>query len=374
MADKDYYKLLGVEKTATKEEIKKAYKKLALKYHPDRAPEDKKIEYEEKFKEINEAASILGDEKKRQQYDQFGSTSFQGGNSGGFQGYDFSDIMSQFRSGNFGDFGDIFDHLFSGGQGGQRRGQQRRRGSDLLYETEVTLEEAAQGIKKNIKLNKLERCEKCHGKGALHLENCHHCQGSGYVKRTQRTAFGLFQQTSPCPYCHGQGELPQDSCDDCNGEGLIRRKKELEVSIPAGIDNGMRLRVSGEGEVGENNGPNGDLYVEVHVKQHRIFQREGNDLKLTIPISFSQAVLGDEIEVPTITNKASLKIPAGTDSGTTFRMRGKGLVSVHHDVQGDQLVKVIIEVPKKLKKKQLDLIKQLNEEKPSSSFFKKFFG
>jgi len=372
MADKNYYKLLGVEKNSTKEEIKKAYKKLALKYHPDRAPEEHKAEYEEKFKEINEAASVLGDEKKRQQYDQFGSASFQGGSSNGFQGYDFSDIMSQFRSGNFGDFGDIFDHLFSGSQG--TRHPQRRRGSDLLYETEITLEDAAQGVKKSIKLNKLERCAKCHGKGALHLENCRHCQGSGYVKRTQRTAFGLFQQTSPCPYCHGQGELAQDSCEECNGEGLIRKKKELEVAIPAGIDTGMRLRVSGEGEVGENSGPNGDLYVEVHVNQHNIFQRDKQDIRLTIPISFSQAVLGDEIEVPTINGKADLKIPAGTDSGTTFRMRGKGLPSVHQGEKGDQLVKVTIEVPKKLKKKQLDLIKQLNEEKPSSSFFKKFFG
>jgi molecular chaperone DnaJ len=367
---KDYYKLLGVEKNAKKEEIKKAYKKLALKYHPDRAPEEKKKEYEEKFKEINEAASVLGNEKKRQQYDQFGSTSFQGGGGSGFQGFDFSDIMSQFRSGNFGDFGDVFDHLFSGGRA---RGSRRRRGSDLLYETEITLEEAANGVEKTILLNKLERCEECSGKGALHFEDCHHCKGSGYMKRTQRTAFGLFQQTGPCPYCHGQGELPQDSCKECSGEGLVRKRKKLEVSIPAGVDNGMRLRISGEGEVGENNGPSGDLYVEVEVEQHKIFQREGKNLNLTMPISFSQAVIGDEIEVPTINGKANLKIPAGTDSETIFRMRGKGLPSVRYGDHGDQMVKVKIEVPKKLSKKQTELLKQLKEEKPSKSFFKKFF-
>ena len=376
MANKDYYKTLGVEKNATKEEIKKAFKKLALKYHPDRAPDDKKKEYEEKFKEFNEAVSILGDDKKRQQYDQFGSAAFSGGNNGGgaggFAGFDFSDIMSQFRSGSFGDFDNIFESLFGGG--GRGRGTRARRGADLLYETEISLEEAAEGVKQSIHLNKLEHCPQCHGKGATTFNKCHHCQGSGYMKQTQRTPFGLFQQTGPCPYCHGKGELPEDSCPSCGGEGLIRKKKEIEISIPAGDDEGMRLRVAGEGEVGENGGPSGDLYVAIHLQEHKYFQRDGEDLHITIPISYTQAVLGDEIEVPTINGKARLKIPIGTDSETTLRMRDKGLPSLRGGYHGDQLVKVQIVVPKKLSKKQKDLLEKIDEEKPSKSFLKKIFG
>ena len=273
MSNKDYYETLGVKKDATKVEIKKAFKKLALKYHPDRAPQDKKQEYEDQFKEINEAVSILGDEKKRQQYDQFGSAAFSGGAGGtGFQGFDFSDVMSQFRSGSFGDFDNIFDHLFGGG-GSSSRTSRARRGSDLLYEMEINLEKAFSGTEEEIQLNKLERCNDCEGKGAHKFESCHHCNGSGYMKRTQRTAFGLFQQTGPCPYCHSHGELPQDSCSKCGGEGLVRKKKKIEVKIPAGVDNGMRLRVTGEGEVGQNNGPNGDLYVQIHIKEHKYFNR-----------------------------------------------------------------------------------------------------
>jgi len=366
---KDYYKTLEVEKGATKEQIKKAYKKLAMKYHPDRAPEDKKIEYEEKFKEINEAVAVLGDDKKRQQYDQYGSSSFQGS---GQQGFDFSDVMSQFKSGAFGNFDDIFDQLFSGGNG--RRTSRARRGSDLLYEAEITLEEAASGVEKEVASNKLENCKECQGKGAQSFENCHHCQGSGYVKRTQRTAFGIFQQSGPCPYCHGKGELPQDSCRECNGEGLIRRRRTISVKIPAGVENGMRVRVPGEGEIGGSGGSAGDLYIEVSVKEHPVFVRSDNDLHLTIPISFTQAVLGDEIEVPTINGKAKLKIPAGTQSETVFRMRDKGIPFVNHVGSGDQMVKVRIEVPRKLNKKQVELIKQLNEDKPSKNFLKNIFS
>jgi len=372
MAEKDYYKTLGIEKSAPKEEIKKAYKKLALKYHPDRAPEDKKKEYEEKFKEINEAASILADDKKRQQYDQFGSSAFQGGaggGAGGFQGFDFSDI---FRQGGFGDFDDVFDHIFGGG--GRRSSRGGRRGSDLAYETEITLEEVHAGTTQSISLNKLERCPDCDGKGAHKFEACHHCRGSGYTQKTQRTPFGIFQQTGPCSACYGRGELPQDKCSKCNGEGVVRRRKEIEVNIPAGVEESMRLRVRGEGEVGENGGPSGDLYVIVHVKDHPIFVRKGDDLHLTLPISFSQAALGDEVEVPTIDGKAKLKIPAGTASETIFRMNNKGLPVLNQDVYGDEMVKVRIEVPKKLTKKQQELIKQLGEEKPSKSFLKKVFG
>jgi len=371
---KDYYKVLGVEKSATKEEIKKAFKKLALKYHPDMAPNDKKKEYEEKFKEYNEAVSVLGDDKKRQQYDQFGTDAFQGGSgaSGFQQGYDFSDIMSHFRSGSFGDFDDVFDSLFGGS--GRGRGSRARRGNDLGYETEIELQEAAKGTTQEVQLNKLERCEECNGKGAKKFERCHHCQGSGYVKRTQRTPFGLFQQTGPCPYCNGKGELPQDSCSNCAGEGLVRKKKKIEIKIPAGVEDGMRLRVSGEGEVGEGGGPYGDLYVMVHVKEHKYFEREEDDLHITIPISYTQAVTGDEIEIPTIDGNAMLKIPAGTDSETIFRMRGKGIPHLRGSGSGDQMVKVKIEVPKKVSKAQKDLLKKMKEEKPIQSFLKKVFG
>ncbi len=387
MTDKDYYNLLGVPKGASKEEIKKAYKKLAMKYHPDRAPEDKKKEYEEKFKEISEAAAVLADDKKRGQYDQFGSSAFKGGAGGaGFEGFDFSDVMSQFRSGAFGNFDDVFEHLFSGGSGsGGRRRRGARRGADLLYETEITLEEAAQGTSKTISLNKLEHCLHCNGRGATSFENCAHCQGSGYIRRTQRTPFGIFQQSGPCPECHGQGEVAKDSCSHCHGEGLVRQKKKLEVTIPAGVEEGMRLRVPGEGEVGEYNGHAGDLYVQIHLKEHEYFTRRGNDIHITIPISFTQAVLGDEIEVPTLNGRAVLTIPPGTSSETTFRMRGKGIPSLHaagrggygdeqDGERGDEMVKVRIEVPKKLSKKQIELLKQLKEEKPSKSFIGRIFG
>lgn len=368
MADKDYYKTLGVEKGSTKEDIKKAYKKLAMKYHPDRAPDDKKKDYEEKFKEISVAAAVLSDDKKRQQYDQFGSQSFQQGGAGsGFEGYDFSDIMSQFRSGGFGNFDDLFDHVFGGSE---RRGHGRR-GSDLAYEMEITLEEAFHGASKNINLNKLEKCSDCKGKGATKFENCHHCQGSGFMQRTQRTPFGIFSQRGPCPYCKGQGQLPQDSCKNCGGDGLLRRKKSIEVTIPAGIDEGMRLRIKGEGEVGD---VNGDLYVIIHIAEHEFFKRDGENLHITIPISYTQAVLGDEIEVPTIDGKAVLKIPSGTDSETVFRMREKGLPNLRGSESGDQMVKVKIEVPKKLSKKQSELLREMKEEKPAEGLFKRLFG
>ncbi len=373
MPDKDYYKLLGLEKNATKEDVKKAFKKLALKYHPDRAPEDKKKEYEEKFKEINEAVSVLGDDKKRQQYDQFGSASFQGGGAGGFEGYDFSDIMSQFRSGAFGNFDDVFEHVFGGSVGGSRRGRARR-GADLGYETEITLEEVAKGTTKTIQLNKLERCPDCSGRGATSFETCSQCHGSGSIKRTQRTPFGIFQQSGPCAYCHGQGESAKNSCSKCHGEGVVRKRKEIEVKIPAGIEEGMRLRVAGEGEIGDGGGPAGDLYVILHVKDHPYFERKENDLHILIPISFTQAALGDDVEVPTIDGKAKLKIPAGTNSETILRMAGKGIPDVHHGDRGDQMVKVRIEVPQKLSKKQMELIKQLHEEKPAKGLWGRMFG
>ncbi len=363
----DYYKLLGVEKGATKEQIKKAYKKLAMKYHPDRAPSDKKKEYEEKFKEISAAAAVLTDEKKRQQYDQFGSAGFQGGHGGaGFQGFDFSDIFG----GSGGGFDDIFEQIFGGGR---RTSTRPRRGNDLLYEITITLEEAFHGVTKTLSLNKLEHCSDCQGKGAKTFDTCQHCHGSGQMKRSQRTPFGIFQQLTTCPYCHGRGKLPQDTCGKCHGDGSLRKKKELEVSVPKGIENNMRLRVPNEGEIGPNAGPSGDLYVQVHIKEHKYFKREDNNLHITVPISFTQAALGDNIEVPLIDGKASLKIPSGTQTETVLRMKGKGMPSLRGK-QGDQMVKVHVEIPTKLTKKQKDLIKQLSQKKPSKSFLEKIFG
>ncbi len=370
---KNYYKLLGVEKGATKAEIKKAYKKLAMKYHPDRASEEKKKEYEEKFKEISEAASVLGDDKKKAQYDRFGSAGFSGG-AGGHQAYDFSDIMSQFRGGNFGNFEDIFEHLFGGGGASRGRGRRQKRGSDLLYELSINLEEASTGVKKTIVVQKLEHCGDCKGRGGKDFQVCSHCSGSGYVKKTQRTPFGIFQQNAPCHYCHARGEVANASCDTCLGEGFERKKKKIDVSIPAGVDSGMRLRLQNEGEAGAEGGPYGDLFVEVHVTKHKYFVRKEDDLHITVPISFSQAVLGDEIEVPTIYGKAMLKIPKGTDSETIFRMKGQGIPHLRGSGKGDQMVKVAIQIPKKLSKKQKELIGKLGEEKASKGFLKSFFG
>jgi len=367
---KDYYQILGVPKNATKEEIKKAYKRLAKKYHPDL---NKSPEAEQKFKEINEAAAVLGDDKKRQQYDQFGDPDAFKQASGfeGFQGFDFSDILSKFRFGTFGDdfFGDIFDQLF-----GRSSRRSFRKGHNLQYDLEISLEEAFHGTKKILKLNKLETCPECRGRGGKNFQTCSHCHGSGYLKKTSRTPFGLFQQTSPCPYCHGEGEVPNQTCSSCHGEGLIRRKKQIEVNIPAGVDHGTRLRIAGEGEAGENGAPPGDLYILLHLKTHKIFKKINQDIHLTVPLSFTQACLGDEIEVPTLDGKAKLKIPPGTQSETLFRMKGKGFPYLNRSGAGDQMVKVTIQVPKKLSKRQKELIKQLKEEKPYKNFFHKFFG
>jgi molecular chaperone DnaJ len=362
----DYYEILGVSKDADKITIKKAFKKLALKYHPDRAPEDKKEEYEKKFKEINEAVSVLGDDKKRQQYDQFGNADY---SSGGFEGFDFSDIMSQFRSSSFGDFDNIFDHIFGGG-----RRNRASKGEDLVQEVTITLKEAYKGVKKKIHLNKLSNCPKCKGQGATEFKQCSHCHGSGYVKQTQRTPFGIFQQTGPCPYCHGQGKLPQNSCPECHGEGIIREKKDIDVKIPPGVDNNMKLRVPGEGQAGYNKGPNGDLYLIIYVQEDKFFERKGNNLHLTVPISYTQAVLGDKVEIPTMDGNVNLTIPPNTDSETIFRMKDRGMPDINGREKGDQMVKVKIEVPKKVTKKQKELIEKMNEESPLKSFVKKIFG
>jgi molecular chaperone DnaJ len=374
VADKDYYKTLGVDKSATKQDIKKAFKKLAMKYHPDRAPEGKKPEYEEKFKTISEAASVLGDEKKRQQYDQFGSNAFgSGAGSQGFQGFDFSDIMSQFRFGNFGNQDDIFDSLFGGG-GRRTRGKRVYKGSDLLYDLEISLEQVHSGFSTTVALNKLEHCDECSGKGGKNITTCDDCNGSGYIRVTRRTPFGVFQQQAPCNKCHGEGESAKEICQNCDGEGLIRDRSKIDVKIPAGVQNGMRLRVIGKGEAGRNAGPHGDLYVRVHIKEHKFFERRDDDLHITIPISFYTATLGGEITVPTIAGEATLKIPKGTDSETIFRMKNQGIPHIQHSGAGDQMVKVKITIPKKISKKQKKALEDFGDTKPQKGFLERVFG
>jgi molecular chaperone DnaJ len=361
---KDYYEILGVQKNASKEEIKKAYKKLAKRYHPD---VNKDSGATEKFKEINEAASVLGDEKKRQQYDQYGTTSDQ---MGGFNYSDFGgfDVFNEF------DFGDIFDKFFGGGLGGRRRGPMR--GADLRYDVELTLEDVFKGTTRNVTIPRMEKCATCDGSGAVHdsdIVTCDSCNGSGVSRHSQRTPFGVFTTQTVCGKCHGSGQFIRKPCTECNGSGLVKKTKKIEVNIPAGVDDGARLRVRGEGEGGERGSSPGDLYIFIHVKPHKVFERNGSDIYYEIPISFTQAALGDEIEVPTIDGKAMLKIPSGTQPGTVFRMRGKGIPEDHGT--GDQNVKVNVEIPKNLTKKEKELLEEfakISSDKPYKRFFERF--
>lgn len=371
MADDDYYEILGVKKDATKAEIKKAYKKLAKKYHPDI---NKGSDAADKFKKINEAAAVLGDDQKRQQYDQYGKTADQFGN--GFQGFDFSDFG--FGSGNDFDFGDIFDTFFGGGASpfGRRRRSGPQRGASLRYDLEISLEEASTGITKEIVVPRLERCEKCNGSGAKSqsdIVSCPECNGAGVVRRAQRTPFGMFSTTANCAKCKGKGQYIKHECSACDGTGVVRKTRNIKVKIPAGAQSGTNLRIVGEGEAGEKGAPSGDLYVMVHVKDHEIFERHGDDIYIKIHLPFTIASLGGEIEVPTLKGKAKLKIPAGTQSNTTFRMRDKGIPYLQSLGSGDQNVEVIISVPKKLNKKQKDLLKQFEKESKNKSFLSKVF-
>ena len=307
---KDYYKILGVEKDASREQIKKAYKRLAKKYHPDLNKDDPKAA--DKFKEINEAAAVLGDEKRRSHYDKFGTAEGMGGFGGGPGG--FSGMGEGFG------FEDIFESFFGGDMsgifGGRRRGP--RRGSDLRFDLEIQLEDAAFGAEKTVVIPKLVKCDHCDGKGVeseSDVETCKTCDGRGAVRETKRTPFGMFQQTTTCRDCRGTGEKITKPCNVCDGEARVHKNKKLEIKIPAGVEEGTKLRISGEGEAGERNAGPGDLYVVIHIKEHKIFDRDEHDILLEVPISFKQACLGDQIEVPTLEGKATLKIPAGTQPG-----------------------------------------------------------
>lgn len=370
---KDYYNILGVDRNATKAEIKRAYKRLAKKYHPDLNKEDGSAE---KFKEISAAASVLADDNKRKQYDQFGTA---GEGFSGFRGFDFSDFMSETSDFGF-DFDRIFDTFFGGGRGffgGGRRSP--RRGADLRYDLEIELEDAAFGAKKTITVPRMEICGSCGGKGAKSdsdIETCNVCKGTGYKRDTRRTPFGYFSTTTVCGACGSRGEVIKHKCPACNGTGRVEKTRKIEVDIPNGVEDGTQLRISGEGEAGDASASTGDLYVMLHINEHDIFDRHGDDIHVTMPISFVQATLGGEMEVPTLKGKATLKIPAGTQSNTLFRMKGKGIPHLRGYGTGDQMVKVVVYVPEKLTGRQKEILQKFAEEsgeriKPSKSFFSK---
>ena len=371
---RDYYELLGVEKTATAQEIKKAYRKLAMKYHPDRNPGDK--EAEEKFKEINEAYEVLSDEEKRKRYDQFGPDGVNGqggfGGQGGFSGFGQGDF------GGFGGFEDIFGDIFGGGFGGFGGSGSRRRGpvrgADIRQRVRVTFEEAAKGVKKEIKVTRNEECSECNGTGAkpgTSKKTCPNCNGTGTVRSVQRTPFGNIASTKTCPNCNGIGEIIDTPCSKCKGTGSVRKTKTIEVDIPAGIDDGQMIKLSGQGEFGEPGAPKGDLYIIVEVTPHEIFKRDGYDIYIDMPITFVQAALGDEIEVPTLDGKVKYTIPEGTQTGTVFRLRDRGIKRIRGNSKGDQYVKVNIEVPKKLSEKQKELLREFAGECGSKEHEKK---
>ncbi|WP_027866580.1 molecular chaperone DnaJ [Massilia alkalitolerans] len=347
MAKRDFYEILGVAKNASEDDIKKAYRKLAMKYHPDRNPDNK--EAEEKFKEVKEAYEMLTNPEKREAYDRYGHAGVDpnmGG--GGFGG----------GAGGFGDaFGDIFGDIFGGGRGRGGGGPQVYRGADLRYNLEITLEQAAHGYETTIRVPSWDKCDTCHGSGAkpgTQPVTCTTCSGHGQVRMQQ----GFFSIQQTCPKCHGSGKIIPEPCAACGGAGRIKRNKTLEVKIPAGIDNGMRIRSTGNGEPGTNGGPAGDLYVEIHIKPHPVFQREGDDLHCEMPISFAKAALGGEIEVPTLTGKVSFTVPEGTQTGKTFRLKGKGVKGVRSGYTGDLFCHVVVETPVKLTDKQKDLLRE----------------
>jgi molecular chaperone DnaJ len=361
MAKQDYYKVLDVPRNASDSELKKAYRKLAMKYHPDRNKSDKTAE--EKFKEAKEAYEVLSDPRKRAAYDQFGHAGIEGGmgSAGGSRGgFNFSDV--------FGDMGDVFGDIF-GSRGGQQRQQRAQRGADLRYTLELDLESAIHGTTVEIRVPRIVTCKSCTGTGArkgTQPITCKTCGGEGQVRIQQ--GFFTIQQT--CPDCHGNGQLIKDPCPDCRGQGQVQETKTLSVKIPAGIDEGNRIRLSGEGEGGLRGAPAGDLYVQIHLKPHPLFRREGNHLYCDVPISFTLAILGGEIEVPTLTGIVKLHIPAETQSGKILRLRGKG-VPGRPGVTGDLLCRVFVETPVNLNKQQKELLANLDKELQTGNHYPK---
>lgn len=370
----DYYKLLGVEKSASAEEIKKAYRKQAMKYHPDRNPGDK--EAEEKFKKVSNAYEVLSDPQKRATYDQYGAAAFENGGMGGMGGMggfrDASDVFREFFGG-MGGGGGIFESFFGGGG----HAEEDNRGNDLRFDIEISLEEAASGTEKTIKYKRHTQCSGCHGTGAepgTSRKTCSTCKGRGQVIRRS----GFFQMQQPCPTCRGTGQIIEKPCKKCNGSGVEIETRTITKRIPAGVATGTRLRSSGDGEAGSNGGEYGDLYIIIHVREHELFERNGDDLYCTIPIKFTLAALGGTLAVPTLTGRAELKIPAGTQNGTMFRLRGMGMPNLRGGTKGDQYIRVEIDVPKSLNSDQKEKLQAFAEscgdkEKPiSESWVEKF--
>ena len=372
---RDYYEVLGVSKGASEDEIKKAYKKLARKYHPDMNPGDK--EAEEKFKEVNEANEVLSDPEKKARYDQFGFAGVDpsygagagGGAYGGAGGFD------------FGDLGDIFGSFFGGGFGGQQRRNPNapQRGESIRASVSVTFKEAAFGCEKDVTVERSEQCATCKGSGCqpgTTPETCPDCRGSGQVQLQQRTPMGVFATSRPCQKCHGTGRIIHQPCTDCGGQGRVRKRKTIKVNIPAGIDHGQTISLRGQGHAGSNGGPSGDLLITVMVRPHEIFRREGTSVFCEAPITFSQAVLGATLEIPTIDGKVEYKVPEGTQSGTVFRLRGKGIPVLNGRGRGDQYVTVTIETPRDLNREQKEALKKFSETLGEGNYEKhrSFFG
>jgi molecular chaperone DnaJ len=370
MANKrDYYEVLGLSKGASLEEIKKAYKKLAKQYHPDLNPDSKTAE--ENFKEINAAYEVLSDENARARYDQFGHDGpsmggFGGGGFGGFGG-----------GGGFGSMSDIFESFFGGGFNAQADPNAPRQGADLRYDISIAFEEAANGLERDITVSRMENCENCGGNGAApgtSRKKCAACSGTGKTRVTQSTAFGQFSTVRNCPDCNGSGYTISEPCPICHGNGRRRRERNLKVKVPPGVDTGSRLRMAGEGEGGVNGGPPGDLFIYINVKPHKYFKRQGDNVLCDFNISFSEAALGGEVDVPTLEGKVKLNVPEGTQSGTTFRMRGRGFPKLRGYGRGDQHVRVKVVTPTHLSAEQKTLLQRLSELTPAEDEKRGFFG
>ncbi|NGY84267.1 molecular chaperone DnaJ [Bacillus megaterium] len=351
MSKRDYYEVLGISKSATKDEIKKAYRKLSKQYHPDI---NKAEDAADKFKEVKEAYEVLSDDQKKAQYDQFGHTDPNQG-FGGFGG----------GGSDFGGFGfeDIFSSIFGGG-GRRRDPNAPRQGADLQYTMTLSFEEAVFGKETTIEIPREETCETCHGSVAqpgTKVDKCSHCNGSGQLNVEQNTPFGRVVNRRACHHCTGTGKIIKDKCATCHGDGKVTKRRKINVKIPAGVDDGQQLRVSAQGEPGVNGGPPGDLYVVFHVRTHEFFERDGDDIYCEMPLTFAQAALGDEVEVPTLHGKVKLKIPAGTQTGTKFRLKGKGVANVRGYGQGDQHIHVRVVTPTKISEKQKQLLREFAE-------------
>jgi molecular chaperone DnaJ len=363
---RDYYEIIGVDRKASADDIKSAYRKLAMQYHPDK---NKSPDAEEKFKEMSEAYAVLSDQTKRQQYDQFGHLGIDQrySQSDIFRGVNFEDIFRDFGMGGPGfgnDIGNILNMFFGNGRDQKMRQSGPLRGSDLLYRLVVNLEDAASGKSMTIDVPRTEICETCHGAGAkpgTSLKVCQTCNGNGQVSITQNTSFGKFVTTSPCGICHGGGKVIESPCIICHGLGSVQKMRKLEVKIPPGVDNGSKLRILGEGELGKNGGPQGDLYIEISVNPHHIFSRQGDDLVMETAVSFAQAALGDKIVVRTLDRNIEMNVPSGTQNGQMFRLKGKGMPSLHTSEKGDQIVKIKVTVPTKLTDKQRELLREFDK-------------